>query len=143
MQNVSLTRHFYSYDPSLNGLKRNTACGFHSKTSFHLQLIDGNKYVYDINTYTGVQLCTATTGKLKVDAHLPHKPSDVKTEPRKPKEAPNYAMLLQHIHYTSNLSDRLISGEPPMSIYQKMEDLEKLLYQVDEHPLMTRTREKL
>jgi hypothetical protein len=41
------------------------------------------------------------------------------------------AMLLPYLHYTSNVTDRLVSGEPPKSIEQKREDLDRLVKQLN------------
>jgi hypothetical protein len=41
-------------------------------------------------------------------------------------------MLLRYLHDTSNVTDRLVSGEPPQLIQQKWEDLEHLVQQLNQ-----------
>jgi hypothetical protein len=52
-------------------------------------------------------------------------------------------MLLPYLYYTLNVMDRLISGEPPVSIHQRMEDLDALIKQLGHIFPSEKAREKL
>jgi hypothetical protein len=52
-------------------------------------------------------------------------------------------MLLPYLYNTSNVTDRLASGEPPRSIQQKWEDLQLLVEQLNEASPTANPKEKL